>query len=309
MSELLSEGVESIAADTADTAEDEDRSSYTLEEAVKALADDDEDEAADFAEEDLGPEEAEDDLTAEEAPTDAEIVTLSDGTELTLEEVERGFLREADYTRKTTELAEQRKALEGQRSNFSALHQNLETNLEALAHFIDSILPDEPDPALSRSDPSHYWQQKALRDGAMAALTDVFAVAQNTAEVGGAAGELNEAARVQDFEADLVRMRPELKDKNRLVKFLSEAEAFAKEMGFHHSEINQTLDARAWAVLDLARVGKIALQNRQNAARRVAAQPATKGRAPSPTQRSAKSASLKAFHRNPTLRNALGLDF
>jgi len=53
-----------------------------------------------------------DDTEDEPQPTevaDDEVVTLSDGTELTGKELREGYLRQADYTRKTQELAEQRR--------------------------------------------------------------------------------------------------------------------------------------------------------------------------------------------------------
>lgn len=67
---------------------------------------------ADDEEEDDTPEE-DSEAEEEESSDDGEIVhTLDDGTELTAEEIDKGYLRQSDYTKKTQELAEQRKALE-----------------------------------------------------------------------------------------------------------------------------------------------------------------------------------------------------
>src|SRR3954471_15841060 len=70
------------------------------------------------------PEEAEESTDEAESESDAEEqpeeepqkastrIKLSDGSEHTLEEIEKGFLRQQDYTRKTQELSSNRKMLE-----------------------------------------------------------------------------------------------------------------------------------------------------------------------------------------------------
>lgn len=55
---------------------------------------------------------------AEPAVTADPLVKFDDGTELTLSEVKRGFLRQQDYTRKTQELATQRKQVETERAAY-----------------------------------------------------------------------------------------------------------------------------------------------------------------------------------------------
>lgn len=59
---------------------------------------------------------------AEEAPaTNADpVVKFDDGTEMPLSEVKRGFLRQQDYTRKTQEVATQRKQVETERATYLA---------------------------------------------------------------------------------------------------------------------------------------------------------------------------------------------
>lgn len=295
MDELQPEGVEPVAADTADSDQVEDTTEYTFDEALEALAGDDE------------QAEAEGEPEAEAAT--AETITLSDGTAVTLEEVERGFLREADYTRKTTELAEERKALDGLKSNFTESQKRLETNLHNLTEFVVSILPPEPDYALAQTNPAKFVQQQTLRQQAMAELQRVLAVQEDVAATGQAASEAEMTAAKEAEQAKLIKARPELKDPNRLAKFHADVQATAKELGFTEAEVAGTMDARVLQMVDLARIGKIALQNRQNAARRLGAQPAIKGQAAQPAQRQGKPEAVKAFHRNPSLSNALKLDF
>lgn len=67
------------------------------------------------------PDEDVQDEDAEEAGSAGDpVVRFDDGTELPLSEVKRGFLRQQDYTRKTQETAEVRKAVEGERAQLLA---------------------------------------------------------------------------------------------------------------------------------------------------------------------------------------------
>lgn len=84
--------------------------------------------AAAFADEQAAPETTE--------PTNGEVkpttYTLSDGTEVPLEELEKGYLRQADYTKKTQSLAEQRAEAAQALALMEALVDNPAATLEAL---------------------------------------------------------------------------------------------------------------------------------------------------------------------------------
>ncbi len=299
MDELQEQGDLNVVADTAAPDDEEDNGSYTLDEAVAALADDD-----DLTAESEAPE-------GEEGEADvAETITLSDGTAVTLDEVEKGFLREADYTRKTTELAEERKALESVKTDFAEQNIRLQTNLHEFAEFVLSVLPPEPDYALARSNPAAYLQQKTLREQALGELQKVMTVGDDLSAQVSQVSEA-EMGRMKEAEtAKLVKAMPALKDPNRLAKFHADNTAFAKEIGFTDAEIGETMDHRVHQLVHYARMGKIAEANRSNAQRRIAAAPAQKGAAPAPARvRTPQAEAVKAFHRNPTIANAAKLNF
>lgn len=60
-------------------------------------------------------------------------VTMADGTSISLEELGKGYLRQSDYTRKTQDLAIQRKELQTASSLMAQLEQNPAGTLKALA--------------------------------------------------------------------------------------------------------------------------------------------------------------------------------
>lgn len=79
----------------------------------------------------------------DEMPTAASsdpVVKFDDGTELTLSEVKRGYLRQQDYTRKTQETAELRKGLEAQRTQFDTERKAVAERLTPLIQQAEAIL-------------------------------------------------------------------------------------------------------------------------------------------------------------------------
>ena len=73
---------------------------------------------------------------------DAPTVTLSDGTVVDLEEMERGYLRQSDYTKKTQELSRQRDELSQAEQLLNALESDPQGTLDALQRH---LLVDQPD--------------------------------------------------------------------------------------------------------------------------------------------------------------------
>ena len=92
---------------------------------------------------DEGTEEAE----VEAAETPAALVALPDGTQLPLDEVVKGYQRQADYTRKTQETAQVRKALEADLQVISGI-------TETFIDHLSKMVPPAPDPAMALRDPN-----------------------------------------------------------------------------------------------------------------------------------------------------------
>lgn len=115
-------------------------------------------EAEDEAEAEAEESDDEDEDESDDAEPDGpgEITVDFDGEPLTLtaEEVKSGYLRQADYTRKTQELADQRKAFEAEaQRQIEAINQRIAT--------LNQLQEPEPDWARLRDeDPIGYIQQR-----------------------------------------------------------------------------------------------------------------------------------------------------
>jgi hypothetical protein len=136
-----------------DEAPEEDDSS------TEAEADDDADEA------EAEPEEgdAEDESDEEEAPPAK--AKKQPGDDVTVK-----LLRQSDYTRKTQEASEIRKAAEAERQALSTVAEQQQQAFEVAAALIREQIPPAPDPALIQTNPQLFLQQKELRESAQAKL-------------------------------------------------------------------------------------------------------------------------------------------
>lgn len=68
---------------------------------------------------------------------------LSDGTEVPLSELEKGYLRQSDYTKKTQEVARQREEAAQALALFEALQSDPQNTLDALTKHLATEAPDE----------------------------------------------------------------------------------------------------------------------------------------------------------------------
>ena len=110
--------------------------------------------------------EPQEDQVEEEESEQPQLYTIKvDGeeTQVTLEELQNGYSRQRDYTRKTQELAQQRKAIEAKQQEVSqkdAIYSQLLPRMEAT---LKGELENEPDwSALYEADPIAYVREKDI---------------------------------------------------------------------------------------------------------------------------------------------------
>lgn len=290
----------------------------SLEDAMDALGDDDEelldeqpvDDGADdepAEEEDSDQDDAEDD--ADLADGEDVVVTLSDGSEVSLSELEDGNLRHADYTEKTEALARDRKAVEAIRADYEGRARDIETAYQNLTHFVASMLPPDPDPALATADPAAYIQQQAVRNQALQAM-EAFAGEQQAV-----AGQMSEAraaelSRMADAEqTKLIEAMPELKDPARKVAFDASVKKAAEHFGFSEAEVGDAIDHRILRMAHYAQIGLRKSENRRNATRRMAEKPA-KGRRGAPAAKQPKNRqAMRRLAKSGSFEDAMNVDF
>lgn len=259
---------EAISAYTqADADSDEEQPAEDQEQDVEDTGDDpdedDEGEAEDTDDEDTPDDEDEDepeeDESGEALASDDAVVTLEDGSKVTVAELKRGHLRTSDYTRKTQELAEQRKAFEANQSSYQQQAQQLTQEREFVAGLAQQLLPQEPDPSTMDTDPVGYMQAKAAYDQRMGQLQKL---SQQHHEAAQRHAQEQRQALTQQRKAEaerLIEAMPELKEPQRYGKFMSETSAVMQNhYGFSAEEVGQAMDHRFYPIFrDLAAYQRI----------------------------------------------------
>jgi hypothetical protein len=226
------------------------------------------------AEADAEEADAEDDEPDEEPepkpkkqPGDDVTVRLDDGTQVTLKELKRGFLRQSDYTRKTQELSETRKAAQAEREALSTVAEQQKQAFEVAAALIRDQIPDPPDPSLIQTNPQLFLQQKELRENAQRKLHDLAVAYQQSQEGVKAqtAAQKKAAEEAERKELDelkkteyqaLVKAMPKLGTEEGRKAFLNEAAEIggkvygitAEQIGkiISHVEVRILHDAIQW---------------------------------------------------------------
>ena len=248
---------EQTASEETDTPVDEEVVEDTEEaEEVEEEAPEEEEEEGQAEEEtEEEVEEEEFDVVAEE---DLKYTIKVDGEELEvgIEELKNGYQRQADYTRKSQALAEQRKeteAIQSERQRLEQERQMYANGLQMLQEQQNSKLQEFEGinwEELKSEDPYQYMLKKDEYRDAQEKVQNVqqqqILIQQERAEE----AQKARAHFVQQEYNRLVEALPEWKDKNSTVK--KDVQEYAKSVGFLPEEINQLADHRSVLVIKKA---------------------------------------------------------
>lgn len=194
-------------------------------------------------------------VAAEALPT---ITIYPDGpngapVEITAEEAQNSYMRQADYTRKTQELAQQRQEAEYYAQQVNAQREEYLQGMQTVGQIYAAQEPPMPDPSLQEADPVAYLEQvenvRAHRDR-MAALQARHA---QTAQYQQQAQTQAMAGQLQHAKEQLVHMMPELSNPESMTAFVTKNRAHLVSNGFTEQEANNVYDWRAAVYIDKAR--------------------------------------------------------
>lgn len=184
--------------------------------------------------------------------------------EVPLTELLNGYSRTEDYKAKTAAVAEERRAVEAERSsldaNLKAQYANqLEEATNLFAQF-DPVLSEARNinwEALKREDPAAFVQAQDAVNERLTAIQQMNAhVEQIRTETQQRQEQEAQAERAQRFDKaaeEIVKLRPELADEAQFKAFAGETVEFLKGDGFTGEEIVDALDHRVLRLADDAR--------------------------------------------------------
>lgn len=206
-------------------------------------------------------EEVEEEPTEEEkAEEKRKLKVKLDGMEQDVdeEEVVKGYLRQSDYTRKTQELAEQRKRFEAE--EVAALREEREyykQNVERLMSVLTELDPDrEPDWAAEadRLPPDEFSAKYKAYKSRQDAKAKLQAEHARMRELEEQETTRERATRLAKEMEALELAIPEMKDAEKGKVLREDLTAYAKSLGFSDDDIGNIEDHRALVILNESRL-------------------------------------------------------
>lgn len=225
------------------------------------------------------PVEAEAEQPTEEATEDDPVVTVKiDGkdVEVKLSELKNGYQRQADYTRKTMEVSEQRKAAEAETAKARQEREAYAQNLNRLQAQLEATLQETQQvdwEKLLESDPVEYLKQQHLAQARQAKLQQVYAAQQQVAAQQKAEAEEAHARHLQAQHQALLDKLPEWKDAKKADAERSAIRDFLIREGFEAEALNNITDARAVVLARKAMLYDQMMSKAQAAAKKVSTLP------------------------------------
>ena len=168
--------------------------------------------------------------------------------EVTLEELMQGYQLGADYTKKTQELAENRKAVEAEARAIIEAKQVRDTyaqRLQAIEQFLTQGQDSPEDLAdMKENDPIGYAVKVAELTEKKEQLAQVRAEQQRIAQQQQAEHQQSMAQRVQQEAQKLSQVLPEFSDPTKGEQIRNEIRNYGKSVGFSDNELSQVYDSR-----------------------------------------------------------------
>ena len=235
--EVQEDQTDDVEVDESELADDDELQASDEEAGDEVDGEDSEDDQAEGDDEDDGePESEQGRFVADNAR-----VKLADGTIVSVEDLKKGSLLHADYTRKTQETAEQRRALEAQSESVTKAEQQLTEQREYMTALLQSVTPQAPDPAMLRTDPITYWEMEAAHKQFTEHLNYIASQTQETQTKRQQETQTERQAKLNTEWGSLLEKAPELKDKSKFTAFEADLNTIGPEYGFTPQELLETV--------------------------------------------------------------------
>lgn len=207
--------------------------------------------------------------------SDDMLVTLEDGTTISIADLKTNSMFQRTFTRKTEELKQERIAFEQQHAERVAqATEEIRKQREFILEFAGEFIPQEPTLEMLREDPIGYMEAKATFEERMKKLNALAEQRQ---------GETQKLTAKQQQEAEefaasewgkFLDAIPKLKDEKKLEAFRNDVKEIAiKDYGLAPEELKAVIDHRYQRVLHDAIAYRKLVQKSKTVPEKVAAKP------------------------------------
>lgn len=218
---------------------DDDESDEEDEEDIDDEADDEDDD------------EVEDETADDDAPQTYTVKVDGEEFEVTLDEALAGYQRQQAFTRKTQQLAEERKALSEEREVIRDAQAEYGQYLNVAEQLIQHLAGEKPDASLKQSNPTAYAEQLAAWQEGQERLEVIEQERKRLAAEAAEEAKATRAEKVREASEQLQAMIPAWVDDEVASAELNKIGAFVKDQyGVSDQELASVVDAR-W--IDLMR--------------------------------------------------------
>jgi hypothetical protein len=194
-----------------------------------------------------------DDAQESDANEDETVTVLVDGkpvelTKAQIAEAHKSGLRQADYTKKTTELAEQRKAAEAETAKAREERNQYMQGLQRAQAVLETQLQEQQQidwPKLLEADPVEYLKQQHLAQTRQAQLQQTYQQRQQLESQAKAEHDSALKAHAESQREELIAKIPEWKDPEKMKAGATELREYLKTQGLTEQEIYSVIDHRA----------------------------------------------------------------
>ena len=201
---------------------------------------------------DASADDAEYEEEAVEEPTKYRVKANGEELEVSLDELLNGYSRTADYQKKTQSLAEQRKAVEVERSKIAETAKVRDTyaqRLQVIEQMLQQQSGTEDLTQLRENDPIGYALAVADRSEKEKQLQAIRAERQRVQQEQAQQQSQVLQSHVQQEQQKLVDLIPEFKDEAKAEVIRRDIRVYAKSIGFSDQELSQVYDSRAVTAL------------------------------------------------------------
>ena len=233
-----------------------------------------EDSSEDYTDENAEETEYQEEETEE--PQRFKVKVDNEEVEVTLEELQQGYSRTKDYTKKTQALAETRKAVEAEKAKIEEAKQLRDTYAQRLEVIEKLLAQDQGEENLAElrdSDPIGYAIKIAERSEKEKQLQAVRAEKQKIAQQQESDRQQALQSHLQQEAVKLREMIPEFKDEAKAEIARKDIRNYAKSVGFSDEELSQVYDSRAVKTLYNAMMYEKLMKGKTDAVKKVQSAP------------------------------------
>lgn len=239
-----------------------------------------------------------------EAEAETQLFDLPDGGKIDRDEAIKGYLRQSDYTRKSTENAEMRKVLEAE-------NQRMQGVINAFTEFLKPLTDSEPDAALAHSNPQLYMQQRAQHEANSKLVKELMEMGEKAQETQKAMSDEDMKQLMTKENRLLAEKMPQTLKPEARQKFFNDAYNVAETLGFSSHELNEVTDHRMFMLAHWAKRGMEADAAAKKAKAKAAkAPPATPNKPGQSARRANNNAeAMRRLSKSGSIQDALLVDF